>query len=130
MKPEQDITRSDLNNESELTFEPKIAYSLLSKVAQSYKETVFIATSVSVFGIFLLATFYGMYHFLTRRRRMMMTVTSISLPVPDYFMRPREPLVLLHEVSLQNAHQEPVSYWQRPIKPITTDADLYSFVIW
>lgn len=124
------LDKFNMSISQELPFNTKPANAVVPKVVNSYKETVLIATTVGIIGIILLATFYGVYYFIKRKRQMVMVVSSVSVPISDYFTRPREPVLLLHELSGQKFNQEPVSYWQRPLKPVTTDTDLYTFVIW
>ena len=110
----------------------KLTDNLTFKVMDSrFQETVVIAATVSFVGVVLLATLYGMYIFVRQKRRMVMAVTSpstITVPIPDYFTRPKEPMLFLNELSRHVINQEPVSYWQRPIQPVKTDNDLYSYV--
>lgn len=123
------VSRLNMTSEAESTLKARMTHSFMLKIVASYKETVVMATSVGLFGLLLIASFYGMYHLFMRKRLIVMPVTSKSAPVSDYFTRPREPVIFLHDLS-EHLKEEPAAYWQRPLQPVTTGADLYSLVVW
>ena len=124
------ILYSTLANESEFTVKTNLTESSISKDVDSPWESVIIAATVSLVGMILLAVLYWLHHFCKRKRQtMVMPVITPSGFISDYFTRPREPVVFYNEVSGHALIQETVTYWHRPLQPVTTDTDLYPVVL-
>ncbi len=124
------ILNSTLANESEFTVNTKLTENSMSKDVNSHWESVIIAATVSLVGMILLVMLYGFHHFCKRKRQtMVMPVITQSGLISDYFTRPREPVVFDNEVSGHAIIQETVTYWHRPLQPVTTDTDLYPIVL-
>lgn len=112
------------------TIRTKLTEDPISEVLDSSRETAMIAATLSIVAMIILATLYGLHHFFKRNRQtMVIPVISPSVPIQDYFTRPKEPMVFDNEFSGHNFNQETAKYWHRPLQPVTTNTDIYPIVL-
>ncbi|KAI9556509.1 hypothetical protein GHT06_016298 [Daphnia sinensis] len=108
----------------------KLTENSISKVVNSSNETAVIAATLSVVGMIILATLYGLHYFFKRNRQtMVMPIISPIVPIQDYFTRPKEPMVFENEFSGHNFNQETAKFWHRPLQPVATSTDIYPVVL-
>lgn len=118
-------------NDDSSTVRTKLADNSTSKFVNSSRETVIVTATLGLIGVIILAMLCGLHHFFKRKRQMMvMPIISSSVPVLDYFMKPKEPMVFDNELSGHSLKPEGVLYWHRPLQPVTTDTDMYHIVLW
>ena len=128
--PLKRIPHTTVTNESEFSVKSNLIESSMPEVGESPWESVIIAATVSLVGLILLAVLYGLHHFCRKKRQtMVMPVISHDSFISDYFTRPREPVVFNDELFGHVLTQETVTYWHRPLQPVTTDTDLYPIVL-
>nr|CAH0112814.1 unnamed protein product [Daphnia galeata] len=106
--PLKRIPHTTVTNESEFTVKSNLIESSMPEVSESPWESVIIAAT---------------------RQTMVMPVISHDSFISDYFTRPREPVVFNDELFGHDLTQETVTYWHRPLQPVTTDTDLYPIVL-
>jgi len=100
---------------------------IISEIMES-SETIVISATVCICTVSLALLIYWVICYFKRKHQSMMMPTTAYFP--DYFTRPRNPVLFLNEMSLnQTSDQVDLeSHWQRPIQPVSMNKDFYSIV--
>ena len=95
---------------------------------ESTSESIVISATVCIGIISLALLIFWAIRYFKRKQRFVMPSTNSDLP--DYFARPRYPVVFFNELPLNQSsdHVDFASHWQRPIQPVSTNKDFYSIL--
>jgi len=100
---------------------------VITQVMESSSESVIISATVSISCIILILVVYCFHQFFQWKR------TTIHIPTgnlnsQEYFTRPRRPALFLEEVAGTSSNSDNHVFWQRPLRPISIDKDMYCVV--
>ena len=101
---------------------------IISEIMESSSETIVISATVCICTISLALLIYWVIRYFKRKHQSLILPTTVYFP--DYFTRPRHPVLFFNELPLNQTsdHVDLESHWQRPIQPVNTNKDFYSIV--